>query len=141
LGGGELSESSLAEGKGLLGNVAMTLGDLAINKGIPFLAKRGRSWPILHLRSHAESRVTKKAINCELNKGRPALEKVGSELLDQVSKTDWPKKRYRIDRPELKGAGLDIYSVIGKLSAPKRGWTLTNHNYTGPYYPLDQQLK
>jgi len=37
----KLSDPSLAEGTGLLGNVAMTMGDLVIEKGIPFLAKKG----------------------------------------------------------------------------------------------------
>jgi len=39
------------------------------------------------------------------------------------------------------GAGFDVHSAIGKLSAPKRGWTLPGQNYTGPYNPLEQQLK
>ena len=39
------------------------------------------------------------------------------------------------------GAGFDIHSTIGKLPAPKKGWTLPGHNYTGPYNPLEQQLK
>ena len=38
---GKLGESSRAEGSGVLGNVAMAVGDLAIQKGIPFLAKKG----------------------------------------------------------------------------------------------------
>jgi len=33
--------SQQAEGSGLLGNIAMTVGDLAITKGIPYLAKTG----------------------------------------------------------------------------------------------------
>lgn len=31
--------------------------------------------------------------------------------------------------------------MIGKLPRPKSGWTLPGHNYTGPYNPLDKQLK
>jgi len=31
--------------------------------------------------------------------------------------------------------------AIGKLPAPKKGWTLPRRNYTGPYNPLGQQLK
>ena len=43
-------------GKGLLGSIVMMVGDSATEKGIPLLAKKGfQSWPILHLRSHAES--------------------------------------------------------------------------------------
>jgi len=103
-------------GKGLLGSIVMTVGDSATEKGIPLLAKKGfQSWPILHLRSHAESRVTKKAINYGLNKTGPVLEKVGSKLLDQLSKNVRPNRCYKTDRPDLEGSGLDIYSVIGIL--------------------------
>ena len=35
---------------------------------------------------------------------------------------------------------MDIHAVIGKLPRPKRGFTLPNHKYTGPYNPLDNQL-
>jgi len=38
---GKLGEPSHAEGGSVLGNIAMTVGDLAIEKGIPFLAKKG----------------------------------------------------------------------------------------------------
>ena len=37
---GELGEPSRAEGSGIFGDVAMAVGDLAITKGIPFLAKK-----------------------------------------------------------------------------------------------------
>lgn len=36
---------------------------------------------------------------------------------------------------------LDIHKAIGKLPHPKRGFTLPSHNYTGPYNPLEDQLK
>ena len=39
------------------------------------------------------------------------------------------------------GDGLDIHKAIGKLPKPKSGFTLPGHNYTGPYNPLEQQLK
>ena len=39
------------------------------------------------------------------------------------------------------GAGIDLHKTVGKLPAPKKGWTLPCHNYTGPYNPLEQQLK
>ena len=38
---GKLGEPSQAEGGSVLGKIAMTVGDLAIEKGIPFLAKKG----------------------------------------------------------------------------------------------------
>ena len=39
------------------------------------------------------------------------------------------------------GKGVDIHKAIGKLPKPKGGWTLPGHNYTGPYNPLEQQLR
>ena len=39
------------------------------------------------------------------------------------------------------GKGVDIHKAIGKLPKPKKGWTLPGHNYTGPYNPLEQQLR
>ena len=44
-------------------------------------------------------------------------------------------------RPPQKGKGVDIHKAIGKLPKPKKGWTLPGHNYTGPYNPLDEQLR
>ena len=44
-------------------------------------------------------------------------------------------------RPQQKGKGVDIHKAIGKLPKPKGGWTLPGHNYTGPYNPLEQQLR
>ena len=40
-----------------------------------------------------------------------------------------------------KRSGLDIHKAIGKLPKPKSGFTLPGHKYTGPYNPLDQQLR
>ena len=39
------------------------------------------------------------------------------------------------------GKGLDIHKGIGKLLKPKGGWTLPGHKYTGPYNPLEEQVK
>ena len=38
------------------------------------------------------------------------------------------------------GGKVDIHSLIGKLPKPKKGWTLPNHKYTGPWNPLHEQL-
>ena len=40
-----------------------------------------------------------------------------------------------------RGSGVDIHKAIGKLPKPKGGFTLPGHNYTGPYNPLEQQLR
>ena len=120
----------------MLGNIAMTVGDLAIEKGIPFLAKKGfeagRSYTSEALRN---PNLQKKAINYTLDKALPVFQKVGSEMRDQISTKVRPNRRHKTDRPDLDGAGFDIHSAIGKLPKPKRG-----HNYTGPYNPLEQQV-
>ena len=41
----------------------------------------------------------------------------------------------------MDGAGFDIHAAIGKLPKPKKGWTLPGHNFTGPYNPLEKQVK
>ena len=84
--------------------------------------------------------------------------------IDQLSTAIRPKKNYKTNRKDLdggsifdlaygfnyapwthptgkKGSGIDIHKAIGKLPKPKGGWTLPGHNYTGPYNPLEQQLR
>ena len=113
-----------------------------VSKSVPYLAKKGfeagRYYASEAMRNPA---LQKKAINYGMKKARPAFDKVGRELLDQLSTKLRPKGRYKINRPDLDGAGFDLHSAIGKLPAPKKGWTLPGHNYTGPYNPLEQQIK
>ena len=80
--------------------------------------------------------------------------------IDQVSTAIRPKKQYLTNRKHLDGGGffdliagpnfapwtafgkgLDIQKAIGKLPAPKSGWTLPGHKFTGPLNPLEKQLK
>ena len=91
--------------------------------------------------------------------------------IDQLSTVIRPKKAYKTNRKDLDGAGLltdlawgfnyapwtnpvrkkgkgakrakgvDVHKAIGKLPKPAKGWTLPGHNYTGPYNPLDEQLR
>ena len=90
--------------------------------------------------------------------------------IDQLSTAIRPKKAYKTNRKDLdgsgfagsglvsnlaygfnyapwtrppakKGKGVDIHKAIGKLPKPKSGWTLPGHNYTGPYNPLEEQLR
>ena len=62
-------------------------------------------------------------------------------MLNQLSTKVRPNQRYKIDRPDLDGAGFDIHAAIGKFLKPKKGWTLPGHNFTGPYNPLEKQVK
>ena len=91
-----------------------------------------------------------------VNKANPFLKKG----IDQISTVIRPKLNYKTNRKDLDGAGIsfwdllygpnylpqkgkgfDIHKTIGKFPKPKSGWTLPGHKYTGPYNPLDQQLR
>ena len=85
--------------------------------------------------------LQKKAINYTLDKARPVFQKVGSEMLDQISTKVRPNRRYITDRPDLDGAGVDMHAATGKLPKPKRGWTLPGHSNIGQYNPLEQQVE
>ena len=39
------------------------------------------------------------------------------------------------------GGSLDTHKAFGKFSKPKSGFTLPGHKCTGPYSPLDKQLR
>ena len=86
--------------------------------------------------------------------------KVLKKEIDQISTAIRPKLNYKTNRKDLDGNGLltdmvygfnyapwtrggdiDIHEAIGKLPKPKKGFTLPGHKYTGPYNPLDKQLK
>jgi len=118
---GKLSEPSLAEGAGILSSVADTATELFISKNIPYLAKKGvevgRYYASEAMRDPA---LQKKAINYGMKKARPTIDKVGRELLDQLSTKIRPNKKYKTNRPDLDGADFDIHSTIGKLPAPKK---------------------
>ena len=88
-----------------------------------------------------DPKLQKKAINYTLDKAHPVIQKVGSEMLDQLSTKVRPNQRDKTDRPDLDGAGFDIHAAIGKFPKPKKGWTLRGHNFTGPYNPLEKQVK
>ena len=104
--------------------------------------KRRWGWKTLCFSGNEKSGVAKKkVINYGIQKARPAIGKIGHELLDQLSTKVRPNKRCKTDRADLDGAGFDVHSAIGKLPAPKKGWTLPWHNHTGLYNPLEQQLK
>ena len=76
-----------------------------------------------------------------MDKLNPAIQTVGSKALNQLSSKITPEKKYKTNRRDLDDSGLDIHKVIGKLPKPKSGFTFPGHKYTGPYNPLDQQLK
>ena len=86
-------------------------------------------------------KLQKKAINYALDKLNPMIQNVGSQALDQLSTKIRPKKKYKTNRKDLDGGGIDIHKQIGKLPKPKAGWTLPGHKYTGPYNDLENQVR
>ena len=68
------------------------------------------------------------------------IQNVGSQALDQLSTKIRPKKNYKTNRKNLDGGSLDIHNAILKI-APKKGFVMPGHHYTGPGNPLDEQLK
>ena len=109
---------------------------------IPWLGKKtvemGRYGASELLRN---KKVQKKALDFALDKMNPFLAKTSSDMLDQLSTKIRPNKKYTTDRADLDGAGVDVHSLIGKLPKPRKGWTLPGHNFTGPYNPLEDQLR
>lgn len=87
--------------------VAETTLDLFLRQGVSYLAKKGveagRYYASEALRN---PNLQKKDWNYGLKKLTPIAEKVGHELLDQVSTKVRPNLRYKTDRPDLDGHGV-----------------------------------
>ena len=109
---------------------------------IPWLGKKtvemGRFGASELLRN---KKAQKKALDFALDKMKPFLAKTSSDMLDQLSTKIRPNKKYTTDRADLDGAGVDVHSLIGKLPRPKKGFTLPGHNFTGPWNPLEKQVR
>ena len=112
-----------------------------IQHGIPWLGKKaveiGRYYGSEALRN---PKLQKKALDYALDQLNPMIQNVGSQALDQLSTKIRPKKKYKTNRKDLDGGGLDIHNAILKV-APKKGFVMPGHRYTGPGNPLDKQLK
>ena len=112
-----------------------------IQHGIPWLGKKavemGRYYGSEALRN---PKLQKKALDYALDQLNPMIQNVGSQALDQLSTKIRPKKNYKTNRKDLDGGGVDIHNAILKV-APKKGFVMPGHRYTGPGNPLDKQLK
>ena len=128
-------------GAGILDTAASTGADLLIHHGIPWLGKKavemGRYYGSEALRN---PKLQKKAIDYALDQLNPMIQNVGSQALNQLSTKIRPKKKYKTNRKDLDGGSLDIHNAILKV-APKKGFVMPGHRYTGPGNPLDKQLK
>ena len=85
--------------------------------------------------------LQKKAVDYGMKKLSPFVYDTAGKALDQLSTKIRPDKKYKTDRKDLDGSGVDIHKWIGKLPRPKAGWTPGNYKYMGAYNPLDKQLE
>ena len=87
------------------------------------------------------SKLQKKAIDYALDKLNPVVNKVGSEVLNQLSTKIRPKKNYKTNRKDLDGSGIDIQKYLSKLGElHMRTPTLKKYNYCGPGTKLEERL-
>ena len=105
------------------------------------LVKKLLKWvDIMAVRALRNPKLQKKAIDYALDQLNPMIQNVGSQALNQLSTKIRPKKKYKTNRKDLDGGSLDIHNAILKV-APKKGFVIPGHHYTGPGNPLDKQLK
>ena len=85
---------------------------------IPYLAKKGTETS----EAMRNPKLQKKALDYAMKKGTPLIQKLSSEVLDQLSAKVRPNERYKTDRKDLDGGAVDIPSflpVAKKLLAPR----------------------
>ena len=99
------------------------LGEALLKGSVKGLFNLGRAGAAKAVKSDIVKQKIKETANHYLDK---ALDSFTSDLSKRLDPTS--------------GGAIDIHKMIGKLPKPKGGWTLPNHNYTGPYNPLEQQL-
>ena len=134
-----LSEVKNKYGSGLFDTVVGTAVDGFVHYDLPWMGKKavemGRYGASELMRN---KNLQKKAVNYGVNKLTPFIQDSVGTAMDQLSTKVRPNKKYKTDRPELDGRGIDIHKHIGKLPKPKGGWTLPGHKYTGPYIMISK---
>ena len=130
------------QGEGIMTDVGGIAADALYHHGIPWLAKKtvemGRCGASELMRN---KNLQKKAVDYGMKKLSPFVEQTVGTAMDELSTKVRPNKKYKTDRPELDGKGVDIHKWIGKLPRPKAGWTPGKYKYMGVYNPLDKQLE
>ena len=112
------------QGKGIATDIGGVAADAFIHYGVPWLAKK-----TVEMRRYGASelmrnkKLQKKAINYGINKLTPFIQDSVGSAMDELSTKVRPNKKYKTDRPELDGKGIDIHKWIGKLPRPKAGFT------------------
>jgi len=101
-------------GSGILGSVGDTAAELFINKGIPYLAKKGTEARRYYASEFMRNpKLQKKAIDWGIKKATRVSQKVGSEVINQLSTKVRPNYKYKTDRMDLdadmnKGSGVPL---------------------------------
>ena len=130
------------QGEGILTDVGGVAADALYHHGIPWLAKKtvemGRYGASELMRNKD---LQKKAVNYGMKKLSRFIQNTVGSAMDELSTKVRLDKKYKTDRPELDGKGVDIHKWIGKLPRPKAGWTSGKYKYMGAYNPLDEQLE
>ena len=117
--------------------------DALYHHRIPWLAKKtvemGRYGASELMRN---KNLQKKAVDYGMKKLSPFIVDTVGSAMDQLSTKVRPKnQKYKTDRPELDGKGVDIHKWIGKRPRPKAGWKPGKYKYMGACNPLDEQLE
>ena len=81
------------------------------------------------------------AVDCKNQIRYWGIHEVDKKLLDEFNKNKKEKQRMKRQEKKIKtGGAIDIHKAILKV-APKNGFVMPGHKYTGPGNPLEQQLK
>ena len=130
------------QGEGIATDIGGVAADAFIHYGVPWMAKRpvemGRCGASELMRN---KNLQRKAINYGINKLTPFIQESVGSAIDELSTKVIPNKKYKTNRAELDGKGIDIHKWIGKLPRPKAGFTPGKYKYMGAYNPLDKQLE
>ena len=138
-----------------------------ISKRIPYLAKTtaeaGSGWSWIHWQTSGTGKPSRKTICCSrvywsvegcsfcptINKEEQEKTVAGYRKEYEQWKKNGGKKslsEWAVENGYAKrakfgpfGGSVDIHKATDRLPKPKRGWTLPEHKYTGPYNPLDKQ--
>ena len=105
------------KGDGIMTDVGGIAADALYHHGIPWLAKKtvemGRYGASELLRN---KNLQKKAVDYGMKKLSPFVVDTVGSAMDQLSTKVRPKnQKYKTDRPELDGKGVDIHKWIGKM--------------------------
>ena len=110
------------QGEGVLTDVGGIAADALYHHGIPWLAKKTVEMDRYGASELMRNKnLQKKAVDYGMKKLSPFIVDTVGSAMDQLSTLVRPNQKYKTDRPELDGKGVDIHKWIGKLPRPKAG--------------------